>query len=50
MWTVAPDGGVWFWKNLWLLERRDDAGAQIYQTPFKSSYSALPAIFLEGFL
>jgi len=38
MWTIAPDGGVWFWNDLWLLERRDDAGAQVYQTPFKSRY------------
>ena len=31
MWTVAPDGGVWYWKGPGQLARRDDGGEQVYQ-------------------
>jgi hypothetical protein len=38
MWTVAPDGGVWFWQGAGNLTRRDDAGEQIYETAVTSDY------------
>ena len=38
MWTVAPDGGVWFWQSSQQLARRDDAGVRVYQTTVTSGY------------
>lgn len=36
MWTVAPDGGVWYWQGTRQLARRDKAGVQVFETPVTS--------------
>jgi ligand-binding sensor domain-containing protein len=38
MWTVAPDGGVWYWKETWQLARQGEAGLQVYQAPVDSGF------------
>ncbi len=40
MWTVAPDGAVWYWRSSFEHElvRRGDGGIMVYTTPVRSEY------------
>jgi hypothetical protein len=38
LWTVAPDGAVWYWQGNKVLGRRDDQGLQIYNSPVSNPF------------